>query len=225
MDLLEKIKDLQMDIQVVGCGENIIPFVHKIFENDPTHHKCLAKIMGKQKTMSSIILDCYFTNPKVYVPDYFEVSIQKYMNNDTIYMVLNLVLCNVYEKNGHSNALVINKNLKSVERFEPKGKNKNKYYDDLPIENAIKNFVETYFVGFTYLSPYVFIGDKGPQTHVKLDLNFDFGRGLCVNYTILYIYLRCKENLGPNETIEFMNAHFLNTNILKFTNFVNSYLL
>ncbi len=94
----------------------------------------------------------------------------------------------------------------------------------MSIENAIKNFVETYFVGFTYLSPYVFIGDKGPQTHVKLDLNFDFGRGLCVNYTILYIYLRCKENLDPKETIEFMNVHFLDTNILKFTNFVNSHL-
>lgn len=225
MNILEQIKDLREDIQVIGCGENVIPFIHKIFENDPTHHKCLAKIMGKHKTMSSIILDCYFTNPKVYVLDYFEETIKKYMNNDTTYMVLNVVLCNVYEKHGHSNALVINKIQKSVERFEPKGNNKNKYYDDLPIENAIKNFVETYFVGFTYLSPYVFIGNKGPQIHVKLDLNFDFGRGLCVNYTILYIYLRCKENLGPNETIEFMNAHFLNTNILKFTNFVNSYLL
>ncbi len=225
MDILEKIKDLPQDIQVRGCGENTIPFVHKIFEDDLTHHKCQAKIMGKQKTMSSIILDCSFVNPKVYVPDYFEESIKKYLNNETTYMVLNVALCNVYEKNGHSNALVINKILQSVERFEPKGNNKNKYYDDLPIENAIKNLVETYFVGFTYLSPYVFIGDKGPQTRVKLDLHFDLGRGLCVNYTILYIYLRCKENLGPNETIEFMNAHFLDANILKFTNFVNSFLL
>ena len=45
----------------------------------------------------------------------------------------------------------------TVERFEPRGNNKNKYYDDLRIENAIKNLVETYFVGFTYNSDRVTI--------------------------------------------------------------------
>jgi len=225
MDILEQIKDLQSDIQVVGCGESIIPFIHKIFEHDPTHHKCLSKIKGKYKTMSSIFLDCSYTKPKVYIPDNFESWIKEYMKNDTIYMVLNIPLFNVYKKHGHSNALVINKILKSVERFEPRGKQENIYYDDLRIENTIKNFVETYFVGFTYLSPYVFIGNQGPQSHTKLDLGLDFGRGLCVNYTILYIYLRCKENLDPFETIQFMNDHFLDTNILKFTSFVNSHLL
>lgn len=112
-----KIKDLQTDIQVIGCGENIIPFIHKIFENDPTHHKCLSKIMGKQKTLSSIILDCKYSNPKVYVPDYFENWIEEYIKNDSVYMVLNIALCNVYEKHGHSNALVINRNLRSVEKI------------------------------------------------------------------------------------------------------------
>ncbi len=224
MDILEQIKDLDTEIQVVGCGESVIPFIHKIFEHDTTHYKCPAKIMGKNKTISTIILDCHYINPRVYVPDYFETWIEEYLKTDTIYMVLNVALCNVYEKHGHNNALIINKNLKSVERFEPRGHNKNKYYDDLRIENAIKSFVEIYFVGFRYLSPYVFIGDQGPQSHTKLDLGLDFGRGLCVNYTILYIYLRCKEKLEPEETIKFMNNHFLDINILKFTKFVNSHL-
>ncbi len=225
MDILEQIKELQTDIQVIGCGENIIPFIHKIFENDPTHHKCQSKIMGKHSTLSSIIIDCHYINPRVYVPDYFEVWIEEYLKSNTTYMVLNVPLCNVYKMHGHSNALIINKDLKTVERFEPRGNHKNIYYDDLRIENTIKNFVESYLVNFTYLSPYVFIRDKGPQTNTKLDLSLDFGRGLCVNYTILYIYLRCKEKLDPKETIQFMNEHFLDKNILKFTKFVNSYLL
>ena len=56
-------------------------------------------------------------------------------------------------------------------------------------------------------------------------LDLDIGRGSCVNYTILYIYLRCKIKLEPNESIEFINEHFLSVNLLKFTNFVNSYIL
>ena len=225
MNILNQIKDLPIDVQVVGCGENIIPFIHKIFENEPTHYKCLAKIMNDQKTLSSIILDCKYTNPRIYAPEYFEEWIKDYINTDTTYMVLNLALCNVYKKYGHSNALIINKILKSVERFEPRGSQKHIYYDDLRIEKSIKEFVKTYFVNFTFLSPYIFIGNNGPQTHTKLNLNLGRERGLCVNYTILYIYLRCKENLNPTESILFMNTHFLDTNILKFTNFVNLYLL
>lgn len=225
MNILEQIKDLPTDNQIVRCGESVIPFIHKIFENDPTHYKCTAKIMGKQTTISSIFIDCHYINPRVYSPDYFEDWIKEYIESDTTYMVLNIALCNVYKNHGHSNALVINKNLKSIERFEPRGTQTTKYYDDLRIENSIKEFVKTYFVGFIYLSPYIFIKDKGPQTHTNLVLDLDIGRGLCVNYTILYIYLRCKEKLDPFESILFMNTHFLDKNILKFTNFVNSYLL
>lgn len=233
MEILEQIKDLETDIQIIECGINIIPFIHKIFDNDTTHYKCKAKINGKQQTISCIIIDCSTKrkNPRIYVPDYFESWIQEYMNSDAIYMVINVALCNVYEKYGHSNALIINKNTRIIERFEPRGSEKNVHYDDLRIENTIKNFIGDYFVGFEYLSPYDFIGNQGPQTKAMLnnelnaELQLDFGRGLCVNYTMLYLYLRLKCLLSPTDTIKFMNDHFININILKFTKFVNSHFL
>jgi len=225
MNILEQIKDLQTDIQVVGCGENVIPFIHKILKNDPTHYECLGKIMGKQKTLSTIFIDCSYTTPRIYNPDYFQEWVKHFMESDKIYIVLNIALCNIYKKYGHSNALIINKILKTVERFEPRGKPSLEYYDDSSIEKKIKEFCETNFIGFTYISPYEYIGDKGPQCKTTLNLDMDFGRGLCVNYTILYLYLRCKENLNRDESILFINTHFLDINLLKFTNFVNSYLL
>ncbi len=223
MELLRHIGDLPFDNQVNGCGESIIPFIHKVLVDDSKHYKCTAKIGGRNKTISTIIIDCHYINPRMYMPDYFEEWINDFIKSDNTYMILNIGLCNVYKNHGHSNCLIINKTVMTVERFEPRGR-PIQYYDDLRIENSIKEFVKTYFIGFDYLSPYVFIGDEGPQTKTNLMLDLDIGRGLCVNYTILYIYLRCKEKMDPQESIKFINANFLGENLLKFTNYVNSLL-
>lgn len=221
MNLLQQIQDLPLDIQVNRCGESLIKFINIILENDETHYKFDAKIGEKTNTMSTIFIDCKILTPKIYIPDYFETHIKDYIYSDKTLMILNVTLCNVYKNYNHSNALIINKNLKTVERFEPHGKPMD-YYDDLIIENRIKQFIYKYFPGFYYLSPYVFIGNEGPQNKVKLKLNLEFGRGFCVNYTILYVYLRCKEKLNPYESIDFINSYFLDDNILKFTNFINT---
>ena len=223
MDFLQQIQDLSLDFQINNCGESIIPFTHKIIKDHTTHYKCEAKINGNPTTMSTILIDCHYITPKIYTPDYLEGWIKDFIKSHKVIMILNVALCNVYQKYGHSNVLIIDKNLKNIERFEPHGKPMN-YYDDTKIENIIKQFTETYFIGFNYLSPYVFIGNKGPQTKTNITLHLESGRGLCVNYTMLYIYLRCKMLLNPYESIDFINTHFLEDNILKFTNYANTIL-
>jgi len=221
MELLRQIQDLTLDIQVNKCGEGVIPFTHKILKDDTSHYKCEAKINGKFNTMSTIFMDCHFDSPRIYIPDYLEEWIKDFIESDKVIMILNIGLCNVYKNYGHSNVLIIDKNVNTIERFEPGGKPM-KYYDDTKIENRIKQFIEQYFIGFIYLSPYVFIGNEGPQIKTKVILNLEEGRGLCVNYTTLYIYLRCKMLLNPYESIDFINTHFVDNNIFKFTTYVNN---
>lgn len=221
MNLLKDIQSLSLEEQINGCGESVIPFSHKISKHDTSYYKCEAKINGAIKTMATIFIDCQ--KHKIYIPDYFDVWVKDYLDSDKNIMVLNVALCNVYKKYGHNNCLIIDKKLKTVERFEPHGKPM-KYYDDTPIENTIKQFVNEYFVEFYYLSPYIFIGNEGPQKKSNIILNLGEGRGLCANYTILYIYLRCKELLNPYESIDIMNTYFINDNILKFTHYVNNIL-
>jgi hypothetical protein len=227
MNIIEQIKELSLDYQVLYCGGNVIPFINKILNNDIEYYKCNATIKGHQTTLSSIILICSDTRKdiKIYIPDHFEVYVEEFITSDNVFMILDVALDNIHNNYGHCNALIINKNLMTVERFEPTGKPL--AYDDKRIENTIKKFVKTYFVGFNYLSPYTFIGNEGPQkkTSLSIKLKLQPGTGLCVNYTILYLYLRCKEKLDPYESIEFINAYFLDENILKFTNFVNNCLL
>jgi hypothetical protein len=224
-NLLDKIRELSNELQVTNCGYATISFLKKLLIDNPTIYNFEGRIMGRKETEATIILDCKFYQPKVYLTDYFEESIKKFMikSNNRPILVLNLALVNVYKNYGHSNLLIIDKRTKIVERFEPRGKSK--YYDDMCIETCIRKLVKEFFPKFTYLSPYEYMYDEGPQSKQKMDLSKELkeGNGLCVNYTILYAYLRLKDELIPKDAISFMNTHFLDETILKFTHYVNNY--
>ena len=225
-EFINEISTLNETTQIIGCGLNIIPVYKKIFSNEKWFYNFTGKIQGRTETESTIILDCKYLEPKVYLPDYFNIWIDDFKSQNNKILLLNL--CNIYKNYGHSNLIIINNMTKIIERFEPHG-NKITKYNDLKIENTVKNLAQEYFNDYLYLSPYDFIGENGPQDNcncnLDLNLNLDEGRGLCVNYSILYYYLRLKFlNISPQEIINLINIYFTNNNILKFTTYVNNFI-
>src|SRR5437870_4132201 len=116
MELLNQIQDLSLNIQVINGGYYIIPFLNKLLIDDI--YKFTGKIMGNKLAEATIILDCKYDHPTIYLPDDFDSWIEDFRKYSNKKLVLNLSLCNVYKNYGHSNLLIIDSKLKRVERFE-----------------------------------------------------------------------------------------------------------
>lgn len=100
------------------------------------------------------------------------------------------------KENSHSNIIIFNRSMRTVEHFEPHGGKYQQQVDNAPI---LEQFIKTEFPKWQYISPSMLcpkiLASKGPQ-HSEVLFGFSM-TGYCALWSLYYVILRI---LNPNKT-------------------------
>ncbi len=174
-----------------GEGTKIIPFLTRIVKEEQLKHVCMfgGKLLNSDKLRASMAIrfagNSLNPNPKIYVPNNFQEEIDKCPEP---IIVISFGLLKVLGDLGHSNLIIIDKNLKEYERFEPHGQME--VYDDSMIEQLTKTTMAKYLPSdYKYISPMDYCLQIGPQVKAKGMTDCKDG-GFCAAWSTLYGHLR-----------------------------------
>jgi len=109
-------------------------------------------------------------------------------------------------ESGHANMLLINRNLKEIERFEPHG-GETTVYNVNSMDAFFKNFADQ--LGYSYINPLDYC-PLGPQSREAVDTEIRrlcVALGYCVAWATMYTLLRL---LNPEYSREEVLADILN---------------
>jgi ankyrin repeat protein len=159
-------------------------------------------------------------------PTTIEKSLTLFISSDKRIFALPVTID--LENGSHSNVIIIDKELKIIERFEPNGSdepigfNYNKYLLDF----KIKTYLENFFPDYEYLEPGKFLPTIGFQVlemleNKKMKRIGDPG-GFCVGWCLWYLEQRIKYIIHPKKLVEKLIINIKVKNI-SFKNLIRSY--
>lgn len=126
-------------------------------------------------------------------------SIEEFINSDKTIMAIPIAI--ELEMGAHANLLIIDKNNKIIERFEPSGKLEpyNYNYNPKSLDNLLKMYFEKYFPSYVFLTPnetQPVIGFQSLEMY-ETDRHKKIGDpgGFCVVWCIWYLEQRLKYDM------------------------------
>jgi len=132
------------------------------------------------------------------------------------------------ENGSHANIIIIDKQFKIIERFEPNGSNEpvNFYYNKNLLDFKIKSYLEKIFPDYEYLEPANFLPVIGFQTlemieNKQMKKIGDPG-GFCVGWCLWYLEQRIKYMVNPKKLAYKLIIKIKSKNI-SFKNLIRSY--
>ena len=162
--------------------------------DDGTAYYTRSKCRASSARVGALRAGIMFTNltsakPTLVAP----TDLAAYVNaSKTRFIVLNVgVYAHDWQSSGHANALIIDRKRKTLDRYEPAGKLKDKYDD------KISRLLSARLPGFrfTRYAEYA-LGEQRPQT--------DSYNGMCVTFSLVYVLYRL---LNPDVDAEVLRRH------------------
>ena len=173
----------------ISCGKNSInnKFLSCLFPFTYRYSK-----VSTNEDLNQLVIRGPFDN--------LDFIINKCKKNGLEIVIFTLVLYPsefaVRGRSGHANCLIINILKKTIERFDPHGANAVAVYNQVLIDDTLKNIFSDELKNFTYINFYDSCPYVGPQA-----LEDQYTKGLCNTWTALYIVLRI---LNPTKTQDFI---------------------
>ena len=159
-------------------------------------------------------------------PTTIEKSINQFISSDKKMFALPIGID--LENGSHANVIIIDKQLKLIERFEPNGADEpiGFNYNKNLLDFKIKIYLEKYFPDYEYLEPEKFLPTFGFQMlemieNKKMKRIGDPG-GFCVGWCLWYLEQRLKYLLHPKKLVEKLIINIKSKNI-SFKNLIRSY--
>jgi len=196
-NLLNKIPTKQ---QCRGNKRFVVPWIMYLLYNNKNSNICLPED-NTYNIRATIYIDLSNLNKSKYPINMKDIV----MLCKKRYIVFNLFLSIDKATSNHANLLIIDKYLKTVERFEPHGESN---YD---IENILDSFLYNNIISqikeYTYIKPLDFCPSIGPQAKQLYNRRCEEESGFCLTWSIYYFHMRL---INPN-----IDSNIIINNILK----------
>jgi ankyrin repeat protein len=136
----------------------------------------------------------------------FDSLLLSILNKDTQFIVIPLGI--EIAEGSHANIIIIDKNNKTIERFEPNGSNhpRNFYYNPILLDNLLKNKFESLLNNYKYLKPSNYLPTVGLQLLEIINdnkcKNIGDPNGYCAVWCVWYTnYRLMNPDVKPNKLI------------------------
>jgi ankyrin repeat protein len=190
--------------------------------------EALYKKIGIVKELSGDYLnfELFWIFHKDIWPTNIENTINTFIKSDKIIFAIPIGID--LENGSHANIIIIDKQFKTIERFEPNGGNEpiNFNYNKNLLDFKIKTYLESFFPNYEYLEPENFLPVIGFQTlemleNKKMKKIGDPG-GFCVGWCLWYLEQRIKYMVHP-KVLSYKLIIKIKSKNISFKNLIRSY--
>lgn len=195
-----------------------------INQNVSSYYKKIGIV--KELTGDYLNFELFWIFHKDIWPTSIDKSITQFISSDKKMFALPIGID--LENGSHANVIIIDKQLKLIERFEPNGSDEpiGFNYNKNLLDFKIKTYFEKYFPDYEYLEPEKFLPPIGFQTlemieNKKMKRIGDPG-GFCVGWCLWYLEQRLKYLLHPKTLVYKLIINIKAKNI-SFKNLIRSY--
>jgi len=188
----ELLEDIAPTKKCKGESLFMARWIMYLLYNTKNHNLCIPNtaIVNKNKklyngTRASIIIFYNDVAKSIYPKNIDEIitTCQKR------YLVFFLAIVNISGNIGHSNLIIIDKYLKTLERFEPNGQVS--FYNQDFIDSFIYNKIISQIPDYSYIKPLDFCPIIGPQRKQQNNIFCPFDNyGFCITWILYYLHLR-----------------------------------
>ncbi len=193
-------------------------------QNVSSYYKKIGIV--KELTGDYLNFELFWIFHKDIWPTNIEKSIQQFISSDKKIFALPVGID--LENGSHANVIIIDKELKTIERFEPSGSDEpiGFNYNKNLLDFKIKTYFEKFFSDYEYLEPKDYLPLIGFQTlemveNKKMKRIGDPG-GFCVGWCLWYLEQRLKYLIHPKILVKKLIVNIKAKNI-SFKNLIRSY--
>jgi ankyrin repeat protein len=193
-------------------------------QNVSSYYKKIGIV--KELTGDYLNFELFWIFHKDIWPTNIEKSINQFINSDKKIFALPIGID--LENGSHANVIIIDKELKIIERFEPSGSDEpiGFNYNKNLLDFKIKTYFEKFFPDYKYLEPKDYLPLIGFQTlemveNKKMKRIGDPG-GFCVGWCLWYLEQRLKYLVHPKILVSKLIINIKSKNI-SFKNLIRSY--
>lgn len=195
-----------------------------INQNVSSYYKKIGIV--KELTGDYLNFELFWLFHKDIWPTSIDKSIERFVSSDKKIFAIPVGID--LENGSHANVIIIDKQLKLIERFEPNGADEpiGFAYNKNLLDFKIKTYFEKYFPDYEYLEPDKFIPPIGFQMlemieNKKRKRIGDPG-GFCVGWCLWYLEQRLKYFIHPKKLINKLIIN-IKANNISFKNLIRSY--
>ncbi len=220
---LPDISSLALSSKCSLTSLKIIPFLVRISKRLPNRICNIRSGLFNQKQFNSTITIDFnndlHKSPMIHYPPNLVKNINQCQEP---MIIINLGLIEIFQGNGHSNLLIIDRLKNEIEHFEPHGEFSRSSEQSNIIMNIVKNLMFKILPSYKFISTLEYCPKIGPQIKQKNNTNCSHG-GYCVVWSILYGYLRLlNPTYSRKEIVDFMLGQINLTYLRQFITYIDT---
>lgn len=184
----------------------------------------LSSFTGTRSKIDFENIYIYWFHQEIFYPDNFNIIIDNYINSNKIFLFVPIQIDII--EGAHANIIIIDKNQKCIERFEPNGSKMsgNYNYNGKLLDSLLSTYFKNYFIDYDYYDPSRYIPAIGFQYYDDDHaIYFSDPVGFCLSWCFWYAKQRLINHTIPLEKFIHKLINYIRFNNLSFRKIIRQY--
>jgi len=163
----------------------------------------------------------------IFYPSGFENLINKFKHNDKMYFICPIGI--ELDNGAHANILLIDKENKTIERFEPNGHDTppSFNYNGILMDNILSSYFKKLLNDYKYITPKDYLPKIGFQSYENIEYyktrKLGDPGGFCAAWCLWYVFNRIKYNDIKNVDLVYNLIKIIKYNNMSFKNIIRNF--